>query len=60
MINLTAALGANGSIYESIAMKIVAVVDSSAPSTEVGVIAIKAAQLVLEARERDAWDATWG
>jgi len=59
MCNFIAALGANASIYETVALKIVSIIDADNVSSEVGVIALKAAQLILDARERDAWDATW-
>jgi hypothetical protein len=59
MSELTHALGANAATYEAIALKIVDLVDSTEVSLEVGAIALKAAQLILDARERDAWDAAW-
>ena len=50
------ALGNNAPNYEAIALKIVDLIDSSGVCLEVGVIALKTAQLILDARERDAWD----
>jgi hypothetical protein len=56
MRNLITALGSNASIYETIALKIVDLIDAEAVSLEVGVIALKTAQLILDSQERDAWD----
>jgi hypothetical protein len=57
MSNLTKELGNNAAIYEAIALRVVALIDTAEVSLEVGVIALKTAQLILDARERDAWDA---
>jgi hypothetical protein len=57
MRNLITALGSNASIYETIALKIVDLIDAEGVSLEVGVIALKTAQLILDSQERDAWDA---
>jgi hypothetical protein len=57
MHNLITALGSNAATYEAIALKIVDLIDASEVSSEVGVIALKTAQLILDARERDAWEA---
>jgi hypothetical protein len=54
--NLITALGSNASIYETIALKIVDLIDAEAAFLEVGVIALKTAQLILDSQERDAWD----
>jgi hypothetical protein len=59
MRNLIAALGPNAPTYEAIALKVVDLIDTAGVSLEVGVIALKTAQLILDARERDAWDAMW-
>lgn len=59
MRNLTTALGANAAVYEAIALKIVDIVDTTEVSLEVGIIALKTAQLILDARQRDSWDLTW-
>jgi hypothetical protein len=59
MSDLVSALGYNASSYESIALKIVALIDTTEVSLEVGVIALKTAQLILDARQRDGWDMTW-
>jgi len=59
MRNLIAELGPNASTYEQIALKIVDIIDTTEVSLEVGVIALKTAQLILDARQRDAWDTTW-
>ena len=59
MSNLTNALGANAISYEAIALKIVDLIDSTEVSLEVGAIALKTAQLILDAKQRDAWDAMW-
>jgi len=57
MRNLITELGANAATYEAIALKIVDLIDSTEVSLEVGIIALKTAQLIFNARERDAWDA---
>jgi hypothetical protein len=54
MRNLITALGSNASIYETIALKIVDLIDAEAVFLEVGVIALKTAQLILDSQERDA------
>jgi hypothetical protein len=59
MRNLISALGSNVSSYESIALKIVDLVDTAEVSSEIGVIALKTAQLILDARQRDSWDLAW-
>jgi hypothetical protein len=59
MRNLIAALGPNAFTYEEISLKIVDLIDTAEASLEVGVIALKMAQLILDARQRDAWDAMW-
>jgi hypothetical protein len=59
MSNLTSALGHNASSYEAIALKVVDLIDAAEVSLEVGIIALKTAQLILDARQRDAWDAVW-
>ena len=59
MCTLITALGSNGASYEALALKIVDLIDSTEVSLEVGAIALKAAQLILDARERDAWDSVW-
>ena len=59
MRNLIAALGPNATTYEAIALKIVDLIDATGVSLEVGAIALKTAQLILDAKQRDAWDAVW-
>jgi hypothetical protein len=59
MSDLISALGPNAPSYESIALKVVNLIDTAEVSLEVGVIALKTAQLILDARQRDAWDAVW-
>jgi hypothetical protein len=59
MRNLITALGSNAATYEAIALKIVDLIDTAEISLEVGVVALKTAQLILNARERDAWDSAW-
>jgi hypothetical protein len=59
MRNLISALGPNATTYEEIALKIVDLIDATEVSLEVGVIALKTAQLILDARERAAWDSMW-
>lgn len=59
MNDLTSALGPNASSYESIALKVVNLIDTAEVSLEVGIIALKTAQLILAARQRDGWDTTW-
>jgi hypothetical protein len=59
MRKLTAALGANALAYEAIALRIVDLIDSTGVSLEVGAVALKIAQVILDAKQRDGWDATW-
>jgi len=59
MINLNSALGLHASTYEAIALKVIGLIDGAGASLEVGRIALKTAQLILDARERDEWEATW-
>jgi len=59
MKDLTSALGYNATSYEAIALKVVDLIDAAGVSLEVGVIGLKMAQLILDARQRDAWDAMW-
>jgi hypothetical protein len=59
MSDLISALGPNAPSYESIALKVVNLIDTAEVSLEVGVIALKTAQLILDARQRDAWDSMW-
>jgi hypothetical protein len=55
MKDLTSALGYNATSYEAIALKVVDLIDAAGVSLEVGVIGLKMAQLILDARQRDAW-----
>jgi hypothetical protein len=59
MRTLITELGPNATTYEQIALKIVDLIDTAEVSLEVGVIALKTAQLILDARQRDAWDQVW-
>jgi len=57
--DLISALGPNAASYEAIALKIVGIIETSEVSLEAGAIALKMAQLVLDARLRDEWNAAF-
>lgn len=59
MAGFNDALGSNAAIYEAVARSIVGVIDAAEVPLEVGVIALKAAQLIFDARVRDSWDTAW-
>jgi hypothetical protein len=59
MSNLITALGSNAAAYEELALKIVDLIDTTTVSLEISAIALKTAQLIIDTRERDAWDAVW-
>ena len=60
MDTFTSALGNNAPTYEALALKVVDLIDRFDAPLEVSIVALRMAQVVLDARERDAWDALGG
>jgi len=56
MDGLKSALGLNADLYESVALKVVVLIKDEGVSLEHGVIALKTAQLILEAQKQESWD----
>jgi len=52
---VTSRKGINADLYESVAVKVVTLIEGEKVSLEHGIMALKTAQLILEAQKQESW-----